>query len=106
MGKSVGPCVALQSLRCQKTPNAHDPTNQYKNVPDKYRLENDLPEGSCVCRSPVCWQFVGLIPKKKGVGRPPKRPRDDVPVVPGQVVAGVRLRPQIVEQIIQIKAPR
>ena len=107
MGKSAPPCVALRSKRCHENPS--DPNNQYKLVPDKFRTENHLEENASVCRSPLCWAFVGLIEPKQASGRPPKRSREDVTIVAGQLQQAsgpLRQKPQIIEKIIQVKAPR
>ena len=99
-----GPCIALQSKRCQDNPS--DPTNQYKLVGEVWHAQNPgLPELACVCRSPICWAFVKLKEPPKKAGRKVKRTLDDMLAVAEQV-RQERSKPDIVEKIIQIKGHR
>ena len=100
-----GPCIALQSKRCQANPS--DPTNQYKLVGPAWHAKNPgLPELACVCRSPLCWAHVELKEPPKKSGRKSRRTLHDMLAVTGQVRADLRSKPAVVEKILQIKGHR
>ena len=101
------PCHAMMAPACKQNPNRD---SQYKYIPEEKRIELGLPEGACVCKSPLCWRKMGMLGEPGKPGRKPaaKRGREDEVCTPifGMPAVASRSKPKIIVKILSIKDAR